>query len=167
MCLLPSIFQGRIWQVRVLDAWWEILYPSQDCNILEYPYFSCNMEQKQSEDLLLLYVSRSHSGTYTIHWAMQYCLYRAGGSVQLLHLAEHRSTSDKTHDPDCRIFLYILLLWCENRLLHTFYGTDFSSICACQVSKEGGRSIITLPISILQGSEYWVGAAFHHFEIDQ
>lgn len=81
---------------------------------------------------------------------MQYCLCRAGGSVQLLHLAEHRSTSEKTHHPDCEIFLYILLLWCENRLLHTFYGTDFSSICACQVSKEGGRSIITLPISILR-----------------
>lgn len=84
-----------------------------------------------------------------IHCAMQYCLCRVGGSVQLLHLAEHRSTSDKTHDPHCQIFLYILLLWCDNRWLHTFYATDFSSICACQVSKKGGRTIIALPISIL------------------
>lgn len=86
------------------------------------------------------------------HGAMQYCLGRGG---QLLHLTGRRSTSDKTCDPDCQIFLYNLLLWCENRLLHTFYGTDFSSTCACQVSKEGGRSIITPPVSVLWVHFLW------------
>lgn len=74
---------------------------------------------------------------------------------QLLHLTEHRNTSDKTCDPDCQIFFYNLLLWCENRLLHTFYGTDFSSTCACQISKEGGSSIITPPVSILWVHFLW------------
>lgn len=141
-------FQGRLWQVRVLGAQWKILYPWQDCDILEYLYFSCNTEQKHAEDLLISYVSRSHSGTGTLGSAVL-PVQGGGGSGQLLHLAEDRSTSDKTRDPDCQIFLYILLLWCENRLLHTFCGTDFSSICACHVSKEGDRTIIILPISIL------------------
>lgn len=78
MCLLPSIFQGTIWQLRILSEWWEILCPYYDCNILVYLYFFCNMEQKQTEELLLLYVSRSHSGTYT--WCYAILPGQSGGS---------------------------------------------------------------------------------------
>lgn len=160
-------FQGRIWPVRVFGARWDTFCPFQNCDILEYLYFCCDTEQKQAEDLLSLCVSRWYSGTLTwgseelpVQWGQ-----RAAAAPR-----QARGHIRQNRDSDCQIVLHILVLWCENRLLHTFYGTDFSSICACQVSKEGGRTIISAlsPYSGYSpyGREYRAVASFHHFGTD-